>query len=77
MAGFPSGLEALRLTCRTKRVLLAGVFPSRLKLLALHGLVALSPGLALPPHLLPCPAPAPDTLLFKAADCPPDLECCN
>jgi hypothetical protein len=74
MAGFPPGLEALRLSCRTKRVLLAGQFPQRLKLLTLGGLLALSPGMALPPHLLPVPAAEPDALRFKAADCPPELE---
>jgi hypothetical protein len=74
MAGFPPGLEALRLSCRTKRVLLAGQFPQRLKLLALGGQLVLSPGMALPPYLLPCPASEPDAQLFKAADCPPELE---
>ena len=74
MAGFPAGLEALRLTCRTRRVLLAGVVPPKLKLLALHGQIVLSPGMALPPHLLRLEPSAPDALVFKAADYPLDDE---
>ncbi len=64
MASFPDGLEALRLVCSSRRVLLAGVFPSRLRLLVLCGQMQLSPGMAVPPRLLR----QPDSLVFRAAD---------